>query len=392
VKCRPMRDVAVISVGYTRVSEHWEKSLKGLFVEASLKALESAGLSARSLDGVYVANALSGYIQGQTNLANVLADSLGLYDKFAISIDAGGASGALAIHEAYMDVAHGIRDLVLVCGVEKMSEASPQDVVSALTSAQDQEQLKYTGITVHSLAALIYKAYLKRYKARQEDVALMSVVDHEHALTCSHAQYPFKLSVEAIMDSAFLAEPIRVLEAPSPGDGAAAIIMCPHEMAKELGLPHMRVAASEVARDRINPMEREDLLAMRALVEASRRAYEKAKVKPSDLSFAELYDDYSVMGVIALERLGLCDPGGGVELLKRGEVTLKGSVPVNTFGGLKARGAPLGAVGVYQAVEAFLQLTNNAGQNQVKGARVGLTHTSCGFNSVVVINLFEVCC
>ena len=392
MKCWPMRDVAVVSIGYTRVSEHWEKSLKGLFVEASLKALESAGLSAKSLDGIYVANSLSGYIQGQTNLANVLADSLGLYGKFAISIDAGGASGALAIHEAYRDVAHGIRDLVLVCGVEKMSEASPQEIMSALTSVQDQEQFKYTGVTVHSLAALIYKAYLKRYKVRQEDVVLMSVVDHEHALTCSHAQYPFRLSVEAIMDSAFLAEPIRVLEALSPGDGAAAIVMCPHEMAKELGLPHVRVAASEVARDRINLMEREDLLAMRALVEASRRAYEVANVKPSDLSFAELYDDYSVMGVIALEKLGLCDPGKGVELLKSGEVTLKGSMPVNTFGGLKARGAPLGAIGVYQAAEAFLQLTNNASQNQVKGARVGLTHTSCGFNSMVVINLFEACC
>jgi len=392
VKCRPMRDVAVISVGYTRVSEHWEKSLKGLFVEASLKALESAGLSARSLDGIYVANALSGYIQGQTNLANVLVDSLGLYDKFAISIDAGGASGALAIHEAYRDVAHGIRDSVLICGVEKMSEASPQDVVSALTSVQDQEQFKYTGVTVHSLAALIYKTYLKRYRVRQEDVALMSVLDHEHALTCNHAQYPFKLSVEAIMDSAFLTEPIRVLEVPSPGDGAAAIIMCSHEMAKELGLPHVRIVASEIARDRSNLAEREDLLAMSALVEASRRAYERAHVKPSDLSFAELYDDYSVMGVIALEKLGLCDSGRGVELLKSDEVALRGSVPINTFGGLKARGAPLGAIGVYQAVEVFLQLTNNAGQNQVKDARIGLTHTSCGFNSVVVINLFEACC
>jgi acetyl-CoA C-acetyltransferase len=387
-----MRDVAVISVGYTRVSEHWEKSLKGLFVEASLKALESAGLNAKSIDGMYVANAFSGYIQGQTNLANVLADSLGLYDKFAISIDAGGASGALAIHEAYRDVAHGVRDVVLICGVEKMSETSPQEAVSALTSVQDQEQFKYTGITIHSLAALIYKTYLKRYNVRQEDVALMSVVDHEHALTCSHAQYPFRLSIEAIMDSASLAEPIKVLEAPSPGDGAAAIIMCSHEVAKELGLPHVRVVASEVAQDRFNLMERESLLAMRALVEASRRAYHRADMKPSDLSFAELYDDYSVMGVIALEKLGLCDPGKGVELLKNGEVTLKGSVPVNTFGGLKARGAPLGAIGVYQAAEAFLQLTNNAGQNQVKDARIGLTHTSCGFNSVVVINLFEACC
>jgi len=392
VKCWRMRDVAIISVGYTRVSEHWEKSLKGLFVEASLKALESAGLSTRSVDGIYVANALSGCIQGQTNLANVLADSLGLYDKFAISIDAGGASGALAIHEAYKDVAHGIRDLVLVCGVEKMSEASSQEIISALMSVQDQERFKYTGVTIHSLAALIYKTYLKRYGARQEDVALMSVVDHEHALTCSHAQYPFKLSVEAIMDSAFLAEPIRVLEAPSPGDGAAAIVMCSHEMAKELGLPHVRIAASVVARDRLDLMEREDLLAMRALVEASQRAYERANIKPSDLSFAELYDDYSVMGVIALEKLGLCGPGEGVELLKSGEVKLKGSIPVNTFGGLKARGAPLGAIGVYQAAEAFLQLTNNAGPNQVKGARIGLTHTSCGFNSVVVINLLEACC
>jgi len=387
-----MREVAVVSVGYTRVSEHWEKSIKGLFVEAALKALENADLSVRSLDGMYVANVFAGYLQGQTNLANVLADSLGVYDKFAISIDAGGASGALAIHEAYKDVAHSVRDVVMVCGVEKMSETSPQEVVSALTSVADQEYLRYTGITVHSLAALIYKTYLRRFNKKQEDVALMSVVDHEHAITCSHAQYPFKLSVEAIMSSAILADPIRALEVISPSDGSAAIIMCPHEKAKELGLSHVKLVTSQIARDKFNLMERDDLLSMKALIEAAQRAYNSTGITPSDLSFVELYDDYSVMGVIALEKLGLCGPGEGVELLKNGEVKLSGSIPVNTFGGLKARGAPLGAVGVYQAVEAYLQLTGNAGPNQVKNARIGLTQTSCGFNSIVVINLFEACC
>lgn len=387
-----MREVAVVSVGYTRISEHWEKSLKGLFVETALKALENAGLSARSLDGIYVANVFAGCLQGQTNLANILADSLGLYDKFALSVDAGGASGALAIHEAYKDVAYGVRDVVMVCGIEKMSEVTSQEAVSALTSVADQEHLKHTGITVHSLAALIYKTYLKSFNKKQEDVALMSVVDHEHAVTCSYAQYPFKLSIEAIMNSAVLADPIRVLEAISPSDGSAAIIMCSHEKAKELGLPHVKIVTSQIARDKFNLMEREGLLSMRALVEASQKAYSSAGIKPSDLSFVELYDDYSVMGVIALEKLGLCKPGEGVEMLKNGEVKLKGSIPVNTFGGLKARGAPLGAIGVYQAVEAFLQLTGNAGPNQVKNARIGLTQTSCGFNSIVVVNLFEVCC
>lgn len=387
-----MREVAVVSVGYTRVSEHWEKSLKGLFVEAALKALEDSGLSARDLDGIYVANVFAGYLQGQTNLANILADSLGLYDKFALSIDAGGASGALAIHEAYKDVAYGVRDVVMVCGVEKMSEITPQEAVSALTSVEDQEHLKYTGITVHSLAALIYKTYLKRFNKKQEDVALMSVLDHEHATTCNYAQYPFKLSIETIMNSAILADPIRVLEAASPSDGSAAVIMCSHEKAKELGLPHVKIVTSQIARDKFNLMEREDLLSMRALAEAAQKAYSIAGIKPLDLSFVELYDDYSVMGVIALEKLGLCRPGGGVEMLKNGEVKLKGSIPVNTFGGLKARGAPLGAIGVYQAVETFLQLTGNAGLNQVKNARIGLTHTGCSFNSIVVVNLFEVCC
>lgn len=387
-----MREVAVISAGYTRVSEHWEKSLKGLFIEAALKALDNAGLNARHIDGIYVANVFAGYLQGQTNLANVLADSLGLYDKFALSVDAGGASGALAIHEAYKDVAYGIRDLVMVCGVEKMSEATPQETVSALTSVEDQEHLRHTGVTAHSLAALIYKAYLKRFNKKQEDVALMSVIDHEHAVTCSYAQYPFKLSIETIMSSAILADPIRVLEAISPSDGSAAIVMCSHEKAKELGLPHVKIVTSQIARDKFNLMEREDLLSMNALVEATQRAYSSAGVKPLDLSFVELYDDYSVMGVIALEKLGLCNPGEGVEMLKNGEVRLRGSIPVNTFGGLKARGAPLGAIGVYQAVETFLQLTGNAGPNQVKNARIGLTQTSCSFNSIVVINLFEVCC
>jgi len=387
-----MREVAVISVGYTKISEHWEKSLKGLLIEASLKALDNAGLDAGSLDGIYIANAFAGCLQRQTNLANIIAESMGLFDKFAISIDAGGASGGLAIHEAYRDVAHGIRDVVLVCGVEKMSEASPQDVLSAQMSVKDQEHFRYTGVTIHSLAALIYKTYMKRFNVKQEDIALMSVIDHEHASTCSHAQYPFKISVESIMKSPIVADPIRVLETTSPCDGAAAIVLCAHEKAKELGLPHIRIAASQLARDNFNLMERSDLLAMEALVRASRRACSDANIKPSELSFIELYDDYTVMGVLALEKIGLCNPGEGVKMLKDGEISLRGSIPVNTFGGLKARGAPVGAIGVYQAVEAFLQLTGNAGANQVKNAHIGMTHSSCCLNSVVVINIFEVCC
>jgi len=387
-----MREVAVISIGYTKVSEHWDKSLKGLLLEASLKALENSGLEVKDVDGIYVANAFAGYLQRQTNLANIVAESLGLYDKFAISIDAGGASGGLAIHEAFNDIAHGIRDVVLVCGVEKMSEASPQDVLTAQMSVEDQESFRYTGITIHSIAAIIYKTYMKKFKVKQEDIALMSILDHEHASTCSHAQYPFKISLESIMNSPVIADPIRVLETTSPCDGAAAVILCSHDKAKELGVPHIKISTSQLARDNFNLMERSDILAMEALVRASQRAYEEAGIKPSDLSLVELYDDYSIMGVLAMEKLGLCGEGEGVKMLMNGEVKLNGSIPVNTFGGLKARGAPIGAVGVYQAAEIFMQLTGNAGANQVKNARIGLAHSSCCFNSVVVINVFEVCC
>ncbi|MCS7139184.1 MAG: thiolase domain-containing protein [Candidatus Nezhaarchaeota archaeon] len=387
-----MREVVIASIGYTRVSEHWEKSLKGLFMEASLKALENAGLNVKSLDGLYVANAFAGYLQRQTNLANIMAESLGFFDGFAISIDSGGASGGIAIHEAYNDVARGIRDIVLVCGVEKMSEASPQDVLLAQMSVGDQEHFRFSGITIHSLAALIYKTYMKRFNVKQEDIALMSVISHEHASTCSHAQFPFKVSLEAVMKAPIVSDPIRALEIPAPCDGAAAVIVCSHEKAKEIGLPHIKIAASRIARDSFNLNERSDLLAMEALVRASRLAYEDARIKPSDLSFVELYDDYTVMGVLALEKLGLCEPGEGVKLLKSGEVSLKGAMPVNTFGGLKARGAPVGAVGVYQAVEAYLQLVDSAGANQVKNARVGATYCGCCFNSIVVVNIFERCC
>ncbi|RLF13052.1 MAG: thiolase domain-containing protein [Thermoprotei archaeon] len=390
--CIAMREVAVVAVGYTRVSEHWDKSIKGLFIEASLKALSSAGLSLKDVDGIYVANAFAGYLQRQTNLASIIAEALGLTDTFAVSIDAGGASGGLAVHEAYRDVAHGIRDVVLVCGVEKMSEATPSDVLTAQASVEDQEYFRYTGATLHSLAALIYKTYMKRYGVKQEDVALMSILDHEHASTCQHAQYPFKITLDSIMKSPVLSDPVRVLEVVSPSDGAAAVVLCPHEKAKELGAPHVKIAASQLVRDSFNIVERGDVLAMEALVKAASRAYKEAGVTPSDIDFAEVYDDYSVMGVIAMEKLGFCREGEGVKVLKEGEAKLDGRIPINTFGGLKARGAPIGAVGVYQAVEAYLQLTGEAGANQVKDAEVGLTHGSCCFNSIAVVNIFRRCC
>ncbi len=375
-----MRPVYIAGVALTPIGEHWELSLRDLACEAALKALEKAEVE--RIDALYVANMGAAPLQSQLHLGALMADALGLYGLPAMRVEAAQASGGVAVHEAYLAVASGLYDSVLVIGVEKMSDALPHEVRSALAMAEDQEYTAYTGVTDVGLCALLHRLYMERYEAKPEEVAALAAISHEHAVGCPHAQYPFRVSVEKILSSPMEADPIHMLECSGIGDGAAALVLTADR-------GDVEIAASTVAVDHFFLTERSDPLILEAVGTASKRAYETAGISPRDIDLVELHDSTTIMGILSLEDLGFVEKGFGARYVSEGNVRRDGELPVNTFGGLKARGNPVGATGVYQVAEIALQLLGEAGRCQVEDAEVGLAENLGGVASTASITILR---
>jgi acetyl-CoA C-acetyltransferase len=369
-----MRKVKVAGVGFIPVKEYWEKSIQDLFVDASLIAMKVAGIE--DIEKVYVSNMCSAQIQEQLNLAAVMVDCLGKPGISATRIEAGSASGGVAFHEAVQAVASGYHDVVLVTGVEKMSDILPEIITTSLAMAEEQEYTSYTGVTKAGIAAMIHRLYMESY-ASPEEICMMAVKSHEHAVGCKHAQYPFKMSLERAMSSPMEADPIHMMECSGIGDGAASIILVPSDG------QGVEVAGTAISTDYTNIAQRSNLLEMKAIKTASDRAYNMAGIQSSDVDLAEVQDDFTVNGILGIEGLGL------TKLVNTHEIDKDGRIPINTFGGLKARGNPIGATGIYQLAEISLQLRNKAGGHQVEGARIGLAQNMGGMASICAVNILR---
>jgi len=375
-----MRKVAVAGIGFIKVKEYWDKPLAQLFSEAAFKAMEDAETT--DIDQLYISN-MSGVLQQeQLNMGTLMADAIGKSGIPATRIEAASASGGVAFHEAVKSVASGYSDCVLVGGVEKLSDALPEVVSTSLVMAEEQEYTAYTGVTKIGLSAMLHRMYMDQY-ATAEEIGMFAVKSHDHAVGCKHAQYPFRMSIDRAMDSPMQADPIHMMECAGIGDGAAAIVLCP------AGKEGIEVAGSAVATDTCNLPERVKPLTFNAVKTAVEKAYKMAEVKPTDLNVVEVQDDVTINGVLSLEGLGLVKKGKGAKLVADGGTARDGAIPTNTFGGLKARGNPLGATGVYQIAEVALQLRGAAGDNQVEGAKVGLAQNMGGLASICSVNILR---
>ncbi|MFP3951193.1 MAG: thiolase C-terminal domain-containing protein [Candidatus Bathyarchaeia archaeon] len=378
-----MRGVAIAGFGLVKIGEHWNKSIKDLFAEASLMAMDRAEV--KGVDHIYVANMAGAGLQSQLNMGPMMAHALGLAGTPATRIESGSASGGLAFHEAVKAVSSGINDIVLVGGVEKMTDGPPEVVNTSIAMEEDQEYTAYTGITKIGLSALLHRLYMNRYNVPPEDVAMMAVKGQEHAVGCGHAQYPFKLSVERVMSSPMEADPIHMMECSGIGDGAAALVLCPADQKSTA----VEVASSQVSTDAYQITDRDDPLTLGAVERAADRAYNAVRITPGELDLAEVHDDVSINGILSIESLGLAERGEGARLVAESGTDLDERIPVNTFGGLKARGNPLGATGLYQLVEVAMQLEGIAGKNQVDGAEVGLAQNMGGTASICTVNILR---
>jgi acetyl-CoA C-acetyltransferase len=382
-----MREVAVIGVGMNKWGELWEKPLRQIFTEAAILALDDAGVD--KIDSLYVGCMSSGLFVGQEHISSLLADYLGQLPVPAARVESACASGGLAIRLGWMEVASGLSDIVLVGGVEKMTDVNGNEATFALGTAADQEYECYHGITFPGLYALMARAHMEKYGTTREQLAMVSVKNHANGSLNPLAQYPFKVSVEAVLNSVMVADPLRILDCSPITDGAAALILGPVELAKKLKKPIVKIVASGMATDTIALSSRREITWIESTYQAAKRAYAMADKKPEDMDIIEVHDCFTIAEICVMEALGLVEKGKGGKAVQDGLTSLQGKIPVNTSGGLKAKGHPVGATGAAQAVEVVKQLRGEAGPRQVKDAKVGLTQNMGGSGGSSVVHIFE---
>ena len=382
-----MREVAVIGVGMNKWGEHWEKSLRQVFTEAAILALDDAGVD--KIDSLIVGCMSSGLFVGQEHLSSLLADYIGQVPVPAARVESACASGGLALRMGFIEVASGMSDVVLVGGVEKMTDVCGHEATYALGTAADQEYECYHGITFPGLYALIARAHMEKYGTTREQLAMVAVKNHDNGSLNPLAQYPFKVTVDAVLSSVMVADPLRILDCSPITDGAAALILCPVETAKKLKKPVVKITASGMATDTIALSSRREITWIESTYLAAKRAYAMAGKKPEDIDVVEVHDCFTIAEICVMEALGLVEKGKGGKAVEDGLTSLHGKIPINTSGGLKAKGHPVGATGVAQAIEIVKQLREEAGPRQVKGARVGLTQNMGGSGGSSIVHIFE---
>jgi len=377
-----MRDVSIIGIGQTNVGEHWDTSLRHL----ALEAIKTAALEANvdHIDGLFVGNMLAGELSGQGNLGALIADFVGLRGVEAVTVEAASASGGAAVRQGVLAVAGGMMDFALVVGVEKLSDVVGSASITAQATATDSDYEAAHGVTPLAIAAMMMRRYMHEYDAALADFAAFSINAHLNGATNPYAMFHNKLSVASFIKAPMVADPINLFDAAAPADGAAAIVIAPTDWARQRGDGSIRIAASAVATDALAIADRHDPLWLTAAEASAHKAYRQAGVKAKDVRFAELHDAASVLAALSLEACGFAERGQGVNFAKGGGIARDGKTPISTLGGLKGRGDPGGATGVYQVVEAAQQLRGQAGSNQIANVRIGLAQ-SLGANGATAI-------
>ncbi len=384
-----MRKVAILGIGQTVIGEQWEKSLREIGGEAALAAMHDAGVE--RVDALYVGNMLSPLIDAQNQLGTYFADWIGLWHQEAVKVEAACGSGAAALRAGLMAVSSGEIDSALVMGVEKMTDKAGHDVTAALATAADADYEVEQGVSFVGLNALIMKRYMHEYGWKHADFAPFSINAHANAMYNPFARLHERISTERFEKSAMVATPINLLDASPIGDGAAAAVIVPAERVTSLtGRPRVVIAASASATDTIAVHSRQDPLFLAAAYQSAQRCYEMAGISPEDVDVFELHDAFSIMTALSLEACGFAERGQGVRLGLDDAIGPRGRVPICTRGGLKARGHPVGATGMYQVVEVVQQLRGECGPTQVEGARLGMAQNIGGSGSTILTHVLSV--
>lgn len=382
-----MRPVYIAGIGQTPVGEQWERSLRHIAHDAIIPAMRDAGI--QRADALYVGNMLSGDLVSQEHLGALVADFVGLRGIEAYKIEAACGSGAAAVRTGYMAVAGGLHDVVIVAGVEKMTDTTGRDTTAGLAMAADQEYEAAEGVSFVALNALLMRRYMYEYDVPYGAFGHFAVNAHRNAVGNPNAMFPQPITLDSYRKATMIADPINLMDSSPICDGAAALVLVSEEYARALanGRRPVRIAGSAVATDSLAVHDRRDPLWLEAATISSRKAWQQAGVTRDDIDLFEVHDAFTIMAALSLEANGFAERGRGVRLAEEGAIAIGGKLPIATMGGLKARGHPVGATGVYQVVEAVMQLQGLAGPNQVADANIAMTQNIGGSGATILTHV-----
>jgi acetyl-CoA C-acetyltransferase len=383
-----LREVAVIGIGQTKIDEHWDKSLRELAGFAVLDAVKDAGLN--QVDALYVGNMMSSSANHQSQLGAYIADWVGLRYAESFKLESACSSGAAAFRTALLAVASGAIDTAVALGVEKMTDSPVNEITAELATAADADWEITQGISFVALNALIMRRYMYEYGWTKTDFAPFSINAHANGVYNPYARFRKAITEKQYLDSGMVADPINLMDASPVGDGAAAVVMVPLEkIGSSSAYPVVKIIGSSAATDSIAVHDRKDPLWLKAAEISSRKAYSQAGIGPGDIDLFELHDAFSIMAALSLEASGFADRGTGPRLALAGEIHPGGKIPIATRGGLKARGHPVGATGMYQLVEVVEQLRHQANDTQVENAKIGMAQNIGGSGSNIITHILE---
>ncbi len=380
-----MNKVYIAGIGQTPVSESWEKSLKELAGDAGLMAMEDAGIGYP--DALFVGNMMAITANRQAQLATLMADWLGFHHKPAISIETACSSGSAAFRMALMAIASGELESALVIGAEKMTDSPGSEITASLATAADAELEADFGLSFVGLNALLMRRYMHEYGWSHADFANFSINAHANAVHNPNARFRKAISKDTFTKSPMISDPINLMDASPVSDGAAAIVLSARPIQTEG--KNVSVIASAAMTDTLSLQNRQNTIKLNAAETSARAVYAQAGLSPSDMGLFEYHDAFSIMAALSLEAAGFCEPGQGPRLAIDDKIKYDGDIPVATMGGLKARGHPVGATGIYQLVEATLQLQGRAGPTQVKRNKYALTQNIGGSGSNIITHILQ---
>ena len=381
-------NVGVLGTGITKFGERWDQGLRELLLDAQLKALKDSKLSPEDIDSLYTGNMGGGPLSGQLHIGAMATENLNI-NKPSTRVEGACASGSLALREGIMAIESGEAEIVMVNGVEKMTDVSTEQVTTMLMGAGDEELEGFNGLTFPGLYALLAKAYMSKYpKLTRDLLAEVSVKNHFHGARNDYCQFRKEITIDTVKNATMVADPLTLFDCSPITDGAATIILASEKKAKALGST-VSIVGSGLATDTLSLARRNTLTAIPAGKIAAQKAYAQAGIKAEQVSFAEVHDCFTIAEIMAVEALGFAKEGEGYKLYENKDTYFDGKIPINTSGGLKACGHPVGATGVKQAIEATMQLQGRAKGRQVEGAEIGVTHNVGGSGATACVHVFK---
>jgi acetyl-CoA C-acetyltransferase len=382
-----MREVAILGIGQTKIDEHWDRSMKDLAGEAVLAALKDSGLS--GAEAVFVGNMMSGPANNQQHLGASIADWVGLRYSDAMHIEAACSSGSAAFRSALMAVASGEIDAAIAVGVEKMTDVPGEEITADLATAADADWEVDMGLSFVALNALIMRRYMHEFGWKKDDFAPFSINAHANGAHNPFARFQEPITLADYQRAGMICEPINLMDASGIGDGAAAAVLVPLELARQHGAPVIKVVGSAAATDTIAIHNRREPLWLKAAELSVKKAYAQAGLGPDNIDIFEAHDAFSIMAALSLEACGFAEKGQAPRLALEGQILPAGRIPIATRGGLKARGHPVGATGLYQIVEVTQQLRGEATGTQVEKAAIGMAQNIGGSGSNIITHILQ---